>query len=163
MPNMANGLAAPPPGRSAIGLSDISASAMSASALTDVNCHHGHLQSIGIASLLLGCDPACAECKSVTTAQQSATVGMPVQPKKVSYFGAYAVALVSLLSGAAVVHNIFKPDLVRVREHLTVPRCCAYEFAVLCSCIRCPQTIPLGDHDDGSSEGGSDASPRPIG
>ncbi len=52
---------------------------------------------------------------------------MPVQPKKVSYLGAYAVALVSLLSGAAVVHNIFKPDLVSVREHLTVPRCCARE------------------------------------
>ena len=28
---------------------------------------------------------------------------------------AYTVAIVSLLSGAAVVHNIFKPDLVRSR------------------------------------------------
>ena len=27
----------------------------------------------------------------------------------------YAVAIVSLLSGAAVVHNIYKPDLVRPR------------------------------------------------
>ena len=27
----------------------------------------------------------------------------------------YAVAIASLLSGAAVVHNIYKPDLVRLR------------------------------------------------
>jgi hypothetical protein len=38
-------------------------------------------------------------------------------PSQVSYLGAYGVALVSLLSGAAVVHNIFKPDLVRLPAH----------------------------------------------
>ena len=58
---------------------------------------------------------------------------MPVQPKKVSYLGAYVVALVSLLSGAAVVHNIFKPDLVRGREHLDVPRCSSRE--VCCASV----------------------------
>ena len=69
--------------------------------------------------------PRVLNCKFATIAQHSATLGMPVQPKKVSYLGAYAVALVSLLSGAAVVHNIFKPDLVRVCERLIVPRRCA--------------------------------------
>lgn len=29
-----------------------------------------------------------------------------------SYYKAYAVAIASLLTGAAVVHNIYKPDLV---------------------------------------------------
>ena len=38
----------------------------------------------------------------------------------------YAVAIVSLLSGAAVVHNIYKPDLVR-------PRLLPCYFAVLSS------------------------------
>ncbi len=35
------------------------------------------------------------------------------------FYKAYAVAIASLLTGAAVVHNIYKPDLV---SHLT-PQC----------------------------------------
>lgn len=37
----------------------------------------------------------------------------------------YAVAIVSLLSGAAVVHNIYKPDLVRLP---LLPCCLALLF-----------------------------------
>ena len=36
-----------------------------------------------------------------------------VQRHDISWIKAYAIAIASLLSGAAVVHNIFKPDLVR--------------------------------------------------
>jgi len=40
------------------------------------------------------------------------------------YVKAYAVAVVSLLAGAAVVHNIYKPDLVgltqRSLNHLSI-------------------------------------------
>lgn len=36
---------------------------------------------------------------------------------RVSYLAANAVALAGLLSGAALVHNIFKPDLVRRGRH----------------------------------------------
>ena len=35
-----------------------------------------------------------------------------VQRHDISWIKAYAIAIASLLSGAAVVHNIFKPDLV---------------------------------------------------
>ena len=35
-----------------------------------------------------------------------------------SWLKAYTVAIVSLLSGAAVVHNIYKPDLVRLGQAL---------------------------------------------
>ena len=37
-----------------------------------------------------------------------------VQRQDISWIKAYAIAIAFLLSGAAVVHNIFKPDLVRV-------------------------------------------------
>lgn len=36
-----------------------------------------------------------------------------------SYYKAYAVAIASLLTGAAVVHNIYKPDLVCTLLSLT--------------------------------------------
>ena len=59
---------------------------------------------------------------------------MPLRPQKVSYLGAYVVAIVSLLSGAAVVHNIFKPDLVRVPEHRDVHRLAAHDLC--CAALR---------------------------
>ena len=34
-----------------------------------------------------------------------------------SYYKAYAVAFASLLTGAAVVHNIYKPDLVTAHQY----------------------------------------------
>ena len=39
------------------------------------------------------------------------------QRHDISWIKAYGIALVSLLSGAAVVHNIFKPDLVMPDLH----------------------------------------------
>lgn len=44
-----------------------------------------------------------------------------------SWLKAYAVAIVSVLSGAAVVHNIYKPDLVGIAAHCFV---CLVVFAV---------------------------------
>lgn len=38
---------------------------------------------------------------------------MPAVKVAPSYLAAYVVAIGSLLSGAAVVHQIYKPDLVR--------------------------------------------------
>ena len=37
------------------------------------------------------------------------------RPLAMSFYKAYAVAIGSLLTGAAVVHNIYKPDLVTYR------------------------------------------------
>ena len=52
------------------------------------------------------------------------------QRHDISWIKAYAVAIASLLSGAAVVHNIFKPDLVRLSLKLDMHCWVTCAFAV---------------------------------
>ena len=76
-------------------------------------------------------NPAYVQCNIFVAALYHLSLGMPVRPQKVSYLGAYVVAVISLLSGAAVVHNIFKPDLVRFNEHLDVHLLSAHDLSCM--------------------------------
>ena len=92
-----------------------------------------------------------------------------VQRHDISWIKAYAIAIASLLSGAAVVHNIFKPDLVgfcslpghntkasyrQQKEYLPPPQ-------TLTCAVWALQTLPISEeHDDTSAERDS-TSPAP--
>ena len=57
----------------------------------------------------------CSRLKLHLTRPAELDLGFQIsQGTVMSYLKAYAVAIVSALSGAAVVHNIVQPDLVRL-------------------------------------------------
>lgn len=73
-----------------------------------------------------------------------------------SWLKAYAVAITSLLTGAAVVHNIYKPDLVRFfRQHKQCPS--GSESHSERNSAHCLQTLPVSDDQPAKKHGSGQA------